>query len=104
MHWMRLDGGGIGRPGMLVALGVCLAFQNMVAKSPLQYLWECRMQKAGDLLTQSRKGIKQIARQVGYSTAAAFSNAFKRWSGTSPAAYRRQFLPNRRASGADCGS
>ena len=34
-------------------------------------------------------GMKEIANQVGYESESAFSNAFKRWSGTAPGAYRR---------------
>jgi len=47
------------------------------------------MRKACDLLAEGRYGLKQIATRVGYATGAAFSNAFKRWSGTTPGAYRR---------------
>ena len=67
-------------------------FKALVSKSPLQYLMESRMQKACDLLADGQCGIKEIATRVGYATAAAFSNAFKRWSGTSPGVYRQLLL------------
>jgi AraC-like DNA-binding protein len=86
------------RPWTVAALAdqVCLSrsvfaarFKALVSKPPLQYLLECRMQKACTLLVEDRCGIKEIALQVGYATEAAFSNAFKRWSGLSPRAYRQ---------------
>jgi AraC-like DNA-binding protein len=77
-------------------------FKTMVSKSPLQYLLECRMRRACDLLVDGRYGIKEIAAQVGYATAAAFSNAFKRWAGSSPGAYRQTLLSG--PDGAGTGS
>jgi len=63
-------------------------FKTMVSKPPLQYLLECRMQKACALLAEGRCEIKEIAAQIGYTTRTAFSNAFRRWSGVSPGTYR----------------
>jgi AraC-like DNA-binding protein len=68
----------------------------------MQYLMERRMQKACELLAEGQYGIKQIASQVGYASKAAFSNAFKRWNGQSPQAYRRR-LPSTPPGGADSG-
>jgi len=80
-----------------LAKRVCLSrsafaarFKALVCRPPLQYLLECRMQKACALLTEGRAGIKEIAPRVGYTTEAAFSNAFKRWCGKSPGVFRRQ--------------
>jgi AraC-like DNA-binding protein len=84
-----------------LARRVCLSrsvfasrFKNLLSTSPMQYLMERRMQKACELLAEGQYGIKQIASQVGYASKAAFSNAFKRWSGQSPQVYRR-CLPKR---------
>ena len=64
-------------------------FSEVAAKSPCRYLLDCRMQKACSLLRQGHYGLKEIAVQVGYASKAAFSNAFKRWTGTAPGVYRR---------------
>ena len=64
-------------------------FSAVAAKSPCRYLLDCRMQKACGLLRQGQHGLKEIAVQVGYASKAAFSNAFKRWTGTAPGVYRR---------------
>ena len=96
-----VDSGLAGRRGVFVAVGLRLAFKTLVSQSPLQYLLEHRMQRAAELLVGGRCGIKEIAAQVGYATRAAFSNAFKRWSGgTSPGAYKRLGAGSARRSGA----
>ncbi len=91
----------IDAPWTVAALAdrVCLSrsafatrFKTLVSKPPLQYLLECRMRRACELLADGRQGIKEIAVQVGYTTAPAFSNAFKRWSGTTPGVYRRSLV------------
>jgi transcriptional regulator GlxA family with amidase domain len=47
------------------------------------------MQLAQDLLRDSTRGLAEIAARVGYESEAAFSRAFKREFGASPAAWRR---------------
>lgn len=64
-------------------------FTAVVGCPPLQYLTECRMRNAKALLRETQLGMKAIARKVGYSNEAAFSNAFKRVTGTSPGGYRK---------------
>ena len=64
-------------------------FTGLVGKPPLEYLSEWRMQKACFLLRASRTELKEIAIQVGYDSAAAFSKAFTRWVGSPPGSYRR---------------
>jgi AraC-like DNA-binding protein len=63
-------------------------FTTMVGKPPLEYLTEWRMYRACVLLATSQVGLKEIAAQVGYDSAAGFSKAFTRWARTSPRAYR----------------
>jgi AraC-like DNA-binding protein len=87
----------LGYPWTVAALAdrVCLSrstfaarFKDVVAKPPLQYLLERRMEKACVLIAEGRCEIKEIASQIGYATRSAFSNAFRRWSGMSPGKYR----------------
>lgn len=64
-------------------------FTAAIGESPLQYLTHARMRKARELLRDNRVGIKSIASAVGYANESAFSSAFKREVGVSPAAFRR---------------
>jgi AraC-like DNA-binding protein len=64
-------------------------FAALAGQPPLRYLLQCRMDRACGLLRDRRLGIKEIAARVGYASVAAFSNAFKRWAGAAPGAYRQ---------------
>lgn len=48
-----------------------------------------RFDRARQLLANSALPVDAIARQLGYAEAASFIHAFRRWSGDSPAAWRR---------------
>jgi AraC-like DNA-binding protein len=65
-------------------------FANIVGDPPVTYLTRWRMQKAARLLTDGSANLAAIALEVGYASAAAFSRAFKRITGVSPVAWRRQ--------------
>lgn len=54
-----------------------------------------RYRKAQQLLAGSAQGVEAIAQQLGYAESASFIHAFQRWSGETPAAWRRA----RRATG-----
>jgi AraC-like DNA-binding protein len=55
-----------------------------------------RMRRAGMLLESTDQKIGAIARAVGYDNAFAFSTAFKRYAGASPAQYRERRRKERR--------
>ncbi|ORE97508.1 AraC family transcriptional regulator [Aurantimonas sp. 22II-16-19i] len=65
-------------------------FKDVVGQSPLEFLTEWRMYSATLQLVDARLPVKSIADAVGYASDSSFKKAFKRWSGRSPAAYRRQ--------------
>ncbi|HUH37965.1 MAG TPA: helix-turn-helix domain-containing protein [Spongiibacteraceae bacterium] len=64
------------------------AFKQSVGESPAAYARRLLMTRARNLLTFSDKPVDDIARQLGYTSAAAFSTAFRRASGRSPSAWR----------------
>lgn len=64
-------------------------FQKCMNQTPMAYLFEIRMHWACSLLRDQKLGIKRIAMQMGYSSDASFSSAFKRWAGISPGQYRK---------------
>lgn len=53
---------------------------------------EVRHASACRYLSSTRLTVDIIARQLGYADARSFRAAFRRWSGTTPAAYRMQML------------
>ena len=65
-------------------------FVDLVGETPMSYVTQCRMRRAAILMTNPHTNLKSLARQLGYSSEAAFSVAFKRWSGMSPGRYRTQ--------------
>jgi transcriptional regulator GlxA family with amidase domain len=65
-------------------------FRELVGESPLRYATRCRMSHAAALLCGSDAPIAQIAERVGYDSEVGFGRAFKRHTGSSPAAYRRR--------------
>jgi AraC-like DNA-binding protein len=64
-------------------------FTELVGVPPMAYLARWRMQLAAEQLARSTAKVAAIGGQVGYESEAAFSRAFKRETGVSPAAWRR---------------
>ena len=71
-------------------------FVHFLGQPPMQYLAHWRMQLASGWLRDTDAKVIEIALQVGYENETAFSRAFRRAVGESPAAWRRA----RRRSGA----
>jgi AraC-like DNA-binding protein len=63
-------------------------FLQFVGDTPMHYLAKWRMQLAAGLLTRTTSSLAEVATQVGYTSEAAFSRAFKRLVGVAPALYR----------------
>ncbi len=70
-------------------------FVARVGKPPATYLAHVRLDAATDLLRDTSLPVTLIAENVGYTSEAAFSRAFKRRYGTPPARWRRDVRANR---------
>jgi len=68
-------------------------FVHFLGQPPMQYLTRWRMQVAAGLLRDTSAKVLDVALEVGYESEAAFSRAFKREVGVSPAAWRRERRP-----------
>ena len=64
-------------------------FTNLMGESPMRYLARQRLRVAAEQLRECTASIASVASDVGYESEAAFSRAFKREFGKSPAAWRR---------------
>lgn len=65
-------------------------FRNLVGMPPIRYLTVWRLRTAKLTLRETARSIGQLAHQVGYESEEAFSRAFKREFGVSPARWRDQ--------------
>jgi AraC-like DNA-binding protein len=68
-------------------------FACLVGCPPMQYLTLWRMQIATRLLAEQVMKVAAVAHEVGYESEAAFSRAFKKVMGVSPAEWRRHRAP-----------
>lgn len=60
--------------------------------TPIQYQQGVRIERSKDLLESERLAVQDIAAQVGYQDRVAFGRLFKKMTGMTPAAYRRQHV------------
>lgn len=67
-------------------------FSKAYGISPITYLLERRILHSKELLRTTDFNIIQIAHTTGFSSANYFSQSFKRYTGITPAAYRKQYL------------
>lgn len=65
-------------------------FTGLVGMAPIAYLARWRMQIAARMLREEGEAIGRVASAIGYESEAAFSRSFKRCTGQSPGAWRRQ--------------
>ena len=63
-------------------------FTELVGDAPIHYLANWRMQLAKQMLREGAH-VQEVATRVGYESEAAFNRAFKRATGSPPAAWRR---------------
>ena len=69
---------------------LCSMFQENLHMSPQQFLLRFRVTKATELLSDTDLPVKNISYSCGYANQLAFSKAFKKITGLSPTAYRKE--------------
>ena len=67
-------------------------FTDLVGEAPMRYLANWRMQVAKQMMRDGARNIQEVATRVGYDSEAAFNRAFKRATGSPPAAWRKGAL------------
>jgi transcriptional regulator GlxA family with amidase domain len=66
-------------------------FREQIGVTPKKWLVRARLRHAQGLLETSRHGVERIGAEVGFRSAVAFREQFRRVVGVSPWAYRRAF-------------
>ncbi|MBN2712455.1 MAG: AraC family transcriptional regulator [Planctomycetes bacterium] len=67
----------------------CHLFQNQMQCTPMKFIEDYRMSRAGELLQMTSEPIAEVARRVGYDDPLYFSKVFRRNMKNSPKAYRQ---------------
>jgi AraC-like DNA-binding protein len=68
-----------------------LKFRTVLGQTPVEYLTQWRMYKAGALMRSSNSSFSEVASVVGYGSESSFSRVFKREMGIAPRKYRRKY-------------
>jgi AraC-like DNA-binding protein len=76
-------------------------FKELVGEAPMRYLAHWRMQLAKQMIREGARNVQDVASRVGYESEAAFNRAFKRATGSPPAAWRRGAAATTHASSTD---
>jgi AraC-like DNA-binding protein len=79
----------LGRQAGMSRSALAERFSRILGMAPMHYLAHWRMQTAAQKLRSTSASLAQIAEAVGYDSEAAFSRAFKKSFGSSPATWRR---------------
>src|SRR5258708_6193112 len=66
-----------------------LKFRAVLGQTPLEYLTQWRMYKAGAMIRSNNPSFSEVASAVGYGSASSFSRVFSREMGEAPREYRR---------------
>lgn len=66
-------------------------FKKHLGISPRAFLMRVRLREASRLLSETNLSIEQVARQVGFGSAAYLSGRFRRLFGISPRRYRQEY-------------
>jgi len=66
-------------------------FKELVGLAPIEYTTNWRMQKAYEMLKDTKLSLSAIAKQIGYISEPAFNRAFKRQFKLNPGAMRKSF-------------
>ena len=74
-------------------------FKQKVGMNFSEYLVRKRLEAAKSMLQYTNKSIQQISIEVGYDAAVSFNRAFKKYYGTTPSNFRKQYLTQKPETG-----
>lgn len=70
----------------------CRLFNRILHQSPMEYVISCRIEKSLPLLAEGRLSITEIAGMTGFQSSSYFAETFKKQTGMTPSAYRKEHL------------
>ena len=65
-------------------------FKNVTGINIYEYVLDCRMRKAKELLLKSNEKIQDVGISVGYDSAQSFTRVFRKYTGQTPTDYREK--------------
>lgn len=69
----------------------CRAFKQSTGATPHAWFTQRRIERAQELIAEvPAMGLTEVALSVGYASQSAFGTAFRRVTGTTPSAWRRE--------------
>jgi len=80
----------VGKLSLEDMAGFAKRFKELVGHPMFEYLTNLRLQRAKELLVETRLPLYEIANRVGYESDMAFTKTFKKHTGTTPTRYRKQ--------------
>jgi transcriptional regulator GlxA family with amidase domain len=98
--WQEVDAD-LGKPWTNAAMAriACMSEEHLrrlclryYRQTPMERVFQLRMQRATGLLSMSPRKIEDIAYDVGFSSIFSFSSAYKRWCGHSPSERRKRLF------------
>jgi len=72
------------------AVRLSLDFKELCGMTPSEYLLLLRMEKAKELLSETRLSVKEVGQAVGYYDASGFIRRFRQYLAMTPAQYRQR--------------
>ncbi|MFP4055103.1 MAG: helix-turn-helix transcriptional regulator [Phycisphaerae bacterium] len=63
-------------------------FRRVVGQTPAQYANQVRIERAREMLATGDRTVTEIATRLGFSSSQYFASVFRKFTGTSPSAYR----------------
>ena len=67
-----------------------LKFRSVLGQTPLEYLTQWRIYRAGAMIRSNNMSLFEVASAVGYGSESSFSRVFRREMGVAPREYRRK--------------
>ncbi len=93
-YWQPLSLDALSRQFFINKYSLCALFKEVTGMSPNQYLINCRLMKAKELLIHQTP-VEEVCGRVGYNNLSHFSRAFKQRMGVSPKRFQLMAGQNR---------